>query len=107
LRKAAERLEQRRTPEGMPLLPNTVAELRRDRTRLRLINDQIAEIEAARVERLRQQPDAACHPMILPLARVVGAGIETAPPPARYRKAWCGAPQSPQQSDRQLVILRD
>src|SRR3954463_172376 len=42
LRKAAERLEQLRTPEGMPLLPNTVAELRRDLTRLRLINDQIA-----------------------------------------------------------------
>src|SRR3954447_15578764 len=41
LRKAAERLEQLRTPEGMPLLPNTVAELRRDLTRLRLINDQI------------------------------------------------------------------
>src|SRR3954447_858415 len=78
LRKAAERLEQLRTPEGMPLLPNTVAELRRDLTRLRLINDQIAEIEAARVERLRQQPDAARHPMILLLARVVGVGIETA-----------------------------
>jgi transposase len=46
--------------------------------RLRLINDQIAEIEAARVERLRQQPDAARHPMILLLARVVGVGIETA-----------------------------
>jgi transposase len=34
--------------------------------------------EAARVERLRQQPDAARHPMILLLARVVGVGIETA-----------------------------
>jgi transposase len=78
LRKAAERLEQLRTPEVMPLLPNTVAELRRDLTRLRSINDQIAEIEAARVERLRQQPDAARHPMILLLARVVGVGIETA-----------------------------
>jgi len=78
LRKAAERLEQLRTPEGMPLLPNTVAELRRDLTRLRLINDQIAEIEAVRLERLRRQPDAARHPMILLLARVVGVGIETA-----------------------------
>ena len=78
LRRAAEQLAQLRTPEGMPLPPNTVAELRRDLTRLRLINDQIAEIEAARVERLRQQPDAARHPMILLLARVVGVGIETA-----------------------------
>src|SRR3954454_2201613 len=78
LRKAAERLEQLRTPEGMPLLPNSLAELRRDLARLRLINDQIAEIEAARIERLRQQPDQARHPMILLLARVIGIGIETA-----------------------------
>ena len=78
LRKAAERLEQLRTPEGAPLPPNTLAELRRDLARLRLINDQIGEIEAARVERLRQQPDEARHPMILLLARVVGIGIETA-----------------------------
>jgi len=67
-----------RTPEGAPLPPNTLAELRRDLARLRLINDQIGEIEAARLERLRQQPDEARHPMILLLARVVGIGIETA-----------------------------
>jgi transposase len=67
-----------RAPEGVPLPPNTLAELRRDLARLRLINDQIAEIEAARIERLRQQPDQARHPMILLLARVVGIGIETA-----------------------------
>ena len=78
LRKAAERLEQLRTPEGAPLPPNTLSELRRDLARLRLINDQIAEIEAARLERLRQQPDQARHPMILLLARVIGIGIETA-----------------------------
>jgi transposase len=78
LRKAAERLEQLRTPENVPLPPNTVAALRRDLARLRLINNQIAEIEAARAERLRQQPDAAHHPMIVLLARVVGVGIETA-----------------------------
>ena len=78
LRKAAERLELLRTPEGMPLPPNTLAELRRDLARRRVINDQIAEIEAARIERLRQQPDQARHPMILLLARVIGIGIETA-----------------------------
>lgn len=84
LRQAAERL---RTPEGVPLPSNTVAELRRDLARLRLINDQITEIEAARVERLRQQPDAAHHPMIVLLARVVGIGvgigIETADMPVQ------------------------
>lgn len=78
LRKAAERLERLRTPEGVPLPSNTLAELRRDLARLRLINDQIVEIEAARVERLRQQPDQARHPMILLLARIIGIGIETA-----------------------------
>src|SRR5919112_73480 len=78
LRKAAERLELLCTPEGMPLPPNTLAELRRDLARPRVINDQIAEIEAARIERLRQQPDQARHPMILLLARVIGIGIETA-----------------------------
>ncbi len=78
LRKAAERLDLLRTPEGVPLPPNTLTELRRDLARLRLINDQIAEIEAARIARLRQQPDQARHPMILLLARVIGIGIETA-----------------------------
>jgi len=78
LRKAAERLVQVRTPEGTPLPPNTLAELHRDLARLHLINDQIGEIEAARVERLRQQPNEARHPMILLLARVVGIGVETA-----------------------------
>ena len=62
----------------MPLPPNTLAELRRDLAQLRLINDQIAEIQAALLERLRQQPDQARHPMILLLARVIGIGIETA-----------------------------
>ena len=42
-----------RTPEGTPLPPNTLAELHRDMARLRLINDQIAEIEDDAPERLR------------------------------------------------------
>src|ERR671926_1986933 len=40
LRKAPERLEALRTPEGTPLPPNTLAELRRDMARLRLVRDQ-------------------------------------------------------------------
>jgi transposase len=82
-RQAPERLERLLTPEGMPLPPNTLAELRRDMARLCLINDQIGEIEAARAERLRQQPDQAHHPMVLLLARVVGIGIETADMPVQ------------------------
>src|SRR6185437_14096840 len=48
LRKACERLGPLRTPEGAPLPPNTLAELRRAMARLRLVREQIAEVEAAR-----------------------------------------------------------
>src|SRR5437763_8399825 len=78
LRKAPERLEALRTPEGAPLPPNTLAELRRDMARLRLVREQIAEIEAARLERLEQEPGSRPHAMVRLLARVVGVGIETA-----------------------------
>src|ERR671933_1787310 len=56
LRNAAERLETLRTPEGDALPPNTLAELRRDMARLRLIRDQVGELEAARTERLELAP---------------------------------------------------
>jgi transposase len=78
LRKSQERLEHLRTPEGVALPPNTLAELRRDLVRLRFINEQIGQIETARAERLRQQPEQAHHPMVVLLARVIGIGIETA-----------------------------
>jgi len=78
LRTAPARLEGLRTPEGMPLPSNTLAELRGDLARLHLINDQIREIEAARCRRLEQRPDDGAHPMVRLLARVVGVGIETA-----------------------------
>jgi transposase len=78
LRKAAERLVQLRTPEGTSPPPNTLAELRRDMARLRFINEQIGEIEAARRERLTQHPGQGGHPMVLLLARVIGVGVETA-----------------------------
>src|SRR6266700_2848594 len=78
LRTAPARLEGLRTPEGMPLPSNTLAELRGDLARLQLINDQIREIEAARCRRLEQRPDDGAHPMVRLLARVVGVGIETA-----------------------------
>ncbi len=78
LRKAPERLETLRTPEGDPLPPNTAAELRRDLARLRFVTEQIREIEAARIERLEREPDHGPHAMVLLLARIVGVGIETA-----------------------------
>src|SRR3954464_4569659 len=79
LRDAAERLDTLRTPDGAALPPNTRAELRRDMARLRLVSGQIAEIEAARLERLRQAPaEDRPHAMVRLLARVIGVGVETA-----------------------------
>jgi transposase len=78
LKKAAERLESLRTPEGEPIPPNTLGELRRDMERRRLIIDQIRQIENARLQRLEQAPNDGPHAMIRLLARVIGVGIETA-----------------------------
>ena len=78
LRTAAQRLERLRTPEGEPVPPRTLAELRREMARLRLLAEQIREIETARLERLERQPDHGAHPMIRLLAQVRGLGIETA-----------------------------
>jgi transposase len=78
LRNAAERLEALRTPEGVPLPPNTLAELRRDLARLRLVAEQLRQIEEARLQRLEQQPAAGQDAVVRLLARVVGVGVETA-----------------------------
>ena len=78
LKKAAERLEGLHTPEGEPIPPNTLAELRRDMERRRLIMDQIRKIEDARLERLKQAPNEGPHAMVRLLARVIGISIETA-----------------------------
>ena len=78
LKKAAERLVRVRTPEGEPIPPNTLAELQRDMERRRLVMDQIRQIEAARLERLKQAPKHRSNAMVLLLARVIGIGIETA-----------------------------
>jgi transposase len=45
LRKAAERLATVHTAEGMPLPPNTLAELQRDMARLGFVVSQIRQIE--------------------------------------------------------------
>ena len=78
LKKAAGRLEDLRTPEDEPIPPNTLAELRRDMERRRLVRDQIRQIESARLERLEQAPGDGPHAMVRLLARVIGVGIETA-----------------------------
>ena len=78
LKKAAERLEGLRTPEGEPVPPNTLSELHRDMERRRLVRDQIRQIESARLDRLEHAPGEGVHAMVRLLARVMGIGVETA-----------------------------
>ena len=78
LKKAPERLDDLRTPEGGPIPTNTLAELRRDMERRRIVSDQMKQIENARLEHLEQAPDEKPHAMVRLLARVIGVGIETA-----------------------------
>src|SRR5207253_8341701 len=67
-----------RTPEGEPIPPNALAELRRDMERRRLVNNQIRQIEEERLKRIEQAPCDGPHVMVRLLARVMGVGIETA-----------------------------
>jgi transposase len=78
LRSAPKGLEALRTPEGLPIPPNTLAEFRRDLARLAVVREQIAAVEQARLERLEQAPKAGPHAMVRLLASVVGVGVETA-----------------------------
>lgn len=57
LRKAPKQVATLRTPEGALIPPNTLAELQRDMAHLRFVDEQIAEIETARKERLDQSPE--------------------------------------------------
>src|SRR5271157_5274357 len=78
LKRASTRLDGLRTPEGEPIPPNALAELRRDMERRRLVNNQIRQIEEERLERIEQAPCDGPHVMVRLLARVMGIGIETA-----------------------------
>src|SRR6184192_2383459 len=109
LRKAAERLATVHTPEGMPLPPNTLAELQRDMARLGFVVSQIKEIEEARQKRLEQETETEPHAIVRQMARVIGIGIETADMlvnevlsrPMRDRKAvarYAGLTGSPDES---------
>ncbi|MDG4897508.1 IS110 family transposase [Mesorhizobium sp. WSM4976] len=78
LRKAPQRLAALRTPEGVPIPPNTLDEIRRDMDRLAVVREQINAIEMARLARLEKAPAAGPHAMVRLLARIVGVGMETA-----------------------------
>ena len=80
LRKAEEKLRELRTAEGTLLPENTREELRRDMARLRVVREQIKEIEQQRLRKLEAAAPAekGPHAMIHLIARVMGIGIETA-----------------------------
>ncbi|NRP75400.1 hypothetical protein ILFOPFJJ_06323 [Ensifer psoraleae] len=78
LRRAPKKLPDLRTPEGQPLPPNMLEEMRRDMARLAVVRDQITTIEKARIIQLEQAPASGCNAMVVLLARVIGVGIETA-----------------------------
>jgi transposase len=78
LKKTAERLEALRTPDGEPIPPNTLLEMRRDLKRLGVVREQIGAIETARCERLERAPDHGPDAMIRLIARIRGIGVETA-----------------------------
>jgi transposase len=78
LRKAPQRLAALRTPEGLPIPANTLAEMQRDMARLTMVRAQIEEIEQARLQALEQAPEEGAHAMVRLLARIIGVGIETA-----------------------------
>jgi transposase len=80
LRKAEEKLSELHTAEGTLLPENTREELRRDIARLRIVREQLKEIEQQRLRKLKTATPAAKgrHAMIHLIARVMGIGIETA-----------------------------
>jgi transposase len=79
-RGAEEKLDALRTAEGASMPENTRAELRRNLARLRLVREQMREIETERLRQLAspQASDRGPQAMVRLIARVVGVGIETA-----------------------------
>ena len=78
LRKASEKLDAVRTPEGIPLPANAVAALRRLMDRLRVIKEQVKAIEQTRLQRMQRNPADRMNAMVFLLVRIIGMGVETA-----------------------------
>jgi transposase len=78
LRGAQGGLEALRTPEGEPIPPNMLREMNNELARLAFIRAQMKATERARLERIKEAPNAGTTPMVQSLAKVVGIGIETA-----------------------------
>jgi len=78
LAQASKQLQTLRTPEGLAIPANTLAEIRRDIARFLFVKQQIKEVERMRVKRLEQTHGERRTAMVQLLARVVGIGVESA-----------------------------
>jgi transposase len=78
LRRAPQKLDGLRTPEGLPIPPNTLDEIRRDLARLAMVREQIDLIEQARLVRVQEAPETGPNAMVRLVASIVGVGVETA-----------------------------
>lgn len=78
LKKAAQRLEELRTPGGTALLPKTMERLRRLMAQHHLFSEQLREIETSRQQVVTASDPDRTQKMIQLLARIVGLGVETA-----------------------------
>lgn len=77
-RRARERLAGLRTPEGVAIPANSLAELARALEQLAFLRAQIQALEQARLERLEQAPEPGPAAQVRLLARIRGLGVETA-----------------------------
>ena len=78
LRKAPQRLGGLLTPEDLPIPSNSLDQFRRDLARLEKLWEEIAAIEQARPERVKQAPATGPHAIVRLLAGILGLGVETA-----------------------------
>ena len=77
LKKAPEYLEGLRAPNGNPILPNALAEIRRTMDALAFYRGQIAAVEEQRKEKIAQDQQSEHHIMVEQLATIRGLGLDT------------------------------
>ena len=77
LKKAPECLEELRAPNGKPIPPNALAEIRRTMDSLAFCRGQIAAVEEQRKERIAQDQQSEHHTMVEQLATIRGLGLDT------------------------------
>ena len=85
LRRAREKLDGLRTPEGLAIPPNTLDEISRDMARLAMVREQIGLIEQARPSRIAQAPETGPNAMVRLLASIIGGGSK--PPRCSSRRS--------------------